>query len=297
MSTTNAPVRPGAAPTASAYAVFPAHVTGVCRLSPSLTRITVGGAELAGMTSGGLDQRIKLLFPLPDQDGPCLPQEEPTIRAVRAMPRQLRPVPRTYTVRAYRPERHEFDIDVVLHGDTGPGSVFAGRARVGDRIGVLGPNVHCAYADRVNGVEYNLELLGQHTLIAGDETALPAIGSILETLPAGVCATALVEIPEAADAQSVATSAELDIHWLPRRELRRRRGVALLTELRSLPLPSGDVYAWVSGEASMVKAARRHLVDERGLDRSAVTFMGYWRPGMTEDPPADRGRDGVSAGQ
>ncbi|MDR7299934.1 siderophore-interacting protein [Haloactinomyces albus] len=286
---TNAPVRPGTATTVPAYVVFPAQVTGVRRLSPNLVRITFGGAELAGMTSGGLDQRSKLLFPLPGQDAPRLPEEDPTIRAVRAMPRRLRPVPRTYTIRAYRPESHEFDIDFVVHGDTGPGSAFAQRARLGDRIGVLGPNAHCEHIDRAGGVEYDLGMLGRHTLIVGDETALPAIGSILETLPAGVRATALVEIPEAADAQSLVTSAELDIHWLPRCELGRRRGTALLEELRSMPLPSDDVYAWVSGEASMVKAARRHLVDDRGLDRRAVTFMGYWRPGTTEDPQNDRG--------
>lgn len=286
--TTNAPVRPRGGTTVPAFTVFSVRVSGVRRLGAHLVRITFGGAELAGMGSGGLDQRIKLLFALPDQDGPCLPEDERTLRAVRAMPRHLRPVVRTYTIRAYRPERHEFDVDFVLHGDAGPGSAFAAHARIGDRIGVVGPNAGYEHTDhdRHSGVEYKLRLLRDHTLIVGDETALPAIGSILETLPAHVRATVLVEIPESADVQVLTTSAALDLRWLPRRELGTRRGRAVLDAVVSTPLPTG-VYAWACGESGMVKAVRRHLVDERGLDRSAVTFMGYWRPGATEDVPAE----------
>jgi NADPH-dependent ferric siderophore reductase len=44
----------------------------------------------------------------------------------------------------------------------------------------------------------------------------------------------------------------------------------------------GDVYAWLAGEAAVIRTLRRYLVSERGLDRSSVAFMGYWRLGRAE---------------
>ena len=41
-------------------------------------------------------------------------------------------------------------------------------------------------------------------------------------------------------------------------------------------------YAWIAGEAGMVKALRRFLVTDAGLDRRQVAFMGYWRLGRAE---------------
>lgn len=286
--TTNTPLRP-ATDAVPAFKVFAAHVVRVRRLSPHLTRITFGGAELAGMTGGGLDQRIKVLFPLPHQDAPHLPEEERTFRGVRELPLQQRPVSRTYTIRAHRPARAEFDVDFVLHGATGPASAFAERARPGDRVGILGPNAEYDHAERFGGVEYRLDLLGGRTLIVGDETALPAIGSILETLPTGTRATVLVELPEAADAPSLDVGADVELLWLPRRELDAARGVAPLEAVRSRTWSDAGLYAWVSGESNMVKAVRRELVDGCGLERTMVTFMGYWRHGRTEDAPAEQG--------
>ncbi|PSD11253.1 NADPH-dependent ferric siderophore reductase, partial [Stenotrophomonas maltophilia] len=46
---------------------------------------------------------------------------------------------------------------------------------------------------------------------------------------------------------------------------------------------AGPLYAWVAGEAGAVMAIRRHLVRDCGLDRRAITFMGYWRHGKVLD--------------
>jgi NADPH-dependent ferric siderophore reductase len=42
------------------------------------------------------------------------------------------------------------------------------------------------------------------------------------------------------------------------------------------------IYAWLAGEAGVIRALRRHLVSERGIDRRTVAFMGYWRIGRAE---------------
>src|SRR5919201_774261 len=158
------------------FRLFRASVRDVARLSPNLTRITFGGAELTGMTDGGLDQRIKLLFPRRGQARPCLPDDR-DYRSVRALSEHVRPIMRTYTLRAHRAEHAEFDEDFVLHGTNGPGSAFACRARPGDEIGVGAPNRDYPQPARLPGVEYDLARLREDTLIIGDETALPAIGA------------------------------------------------------------------------------------------------------------------------
>jgi NADPH-dependent ferric siderophore reductase len=45
---------------------------------------------------------------------------------------------------------------------------------------------------------------------------------------------------------------------------------------------NAELYAWLAGEAGVIKTLRRHLVTERGVDRKAVAFMGYWREGRAE---------------
>jgi NADPH-dependent ferric siderophore reductase len=267
---------------ASPFRLFRIEVAEVLRLSRHLVRITFTGPELSAMTSGGLDQRVKLIFPLPGQSEPVVPAGARPYQALRELPLEIRPKLRSYTVRAHRPARGEFDVDFVLHGDTGPASAFAGRARPGDRLAVYAPNAECPAGRGPTGVEFRLNAVRGQTLLAGDETALPAIGGILAALPGGVQAKVYVEVPDAADAQHLASSADVELHWLPRGD--RRPGAALCTAIRAAALP-GKWYAWLAGETGMVTALRRHLLDERGFDRAAVTFMGYWRHGRSEDEP------------
>ena len=47
--------------------------------------------------------------------------------------------------------------------------------------------------------------------------------------------------------------------------------------------PNGQLYAWIAGEAAVIRELRRYLVREVGMDRRQVAFMGYWRIGKSED--------------
>jgi NADPH-dependent ferric siderophore reductase len=119
-------------------------------------------------------------------------------------------------------------------------------------------------------------------LLAGDETAAPAICAILERLPADARGEALLEVPEPADALPVAGPPGVTVGWLARGAGppgARLVPAVVAAAVSPLAVP---VYAWLAGEASVIRRLRRHLVAERGLDRRAVTFMGYWRLGRAE---------------
>ncbi|MEU8300038.1 siderophore-interacting protein [Micromonospora sp. NPDC048909] len=261
------------------YRLYAAQVAGVRRIGVSTIRVTFGGAELAGFDGGGRDQSVSLFLPHPGQDAPVLPAEEGDdwFGAYRALDPQTRAVMRSYTIRAQRPERAEVDIDFVSHGDVGPASRWAGRARPGDRVVLLGP----AVADN-RSVCFRPPAETDLIVLAADETALPAVGGILDWLPADTPVRAWIEVPDAADIQQLPVGARAEVRWIVRGSTPPGSGL-LVDAVRAARLPAGTPYAWVAGESSMVRAVRRHLVGERGLDRRRVTFSGYWRQGVSED--------------
>jgi NADPH-dependent ferric siderophore reductase len=298
-------------PAAPSYRFFSATVAAVQRLSPNFLRLTFAGPDLVGFGAGGADQRIKLVFsrdgsPVLDllTDGPGWYQE------YCALPDQRRPYLRTYTVRDARPLLGEIDVDVVLHGvddgHPGPAASWAVGAVVGDPIVVLGPDR--PGTGRAWGVEWAPPAEGT-LFLAGDETAVPAISAIVEALPAGRRTVAVLEVPEAGDVLSLVVPAGVEVRWLVRGS--RARGEALgpavhaaLCEL-GVAAPAAGVepedvdldggilwevpeagadgcYAWLAGEAGMVKKLRRRLVRDLGIPRTSVAFMGYWRLGAAE---------------
>lgn len=262
------------------FEFFPLHVLRTERISPSVTRVTLGGPSLVRFASGGRDQRFKLFLPHPGQHEPLVPTEAGTewFPRWRAMAPSQRAVMRSYSVRALRHDPHELDIDFALHGDTGPASRWAGTAQPGDRATVLGP-----VEEDNGGVDFRPPPDTDWTLLTGDETALPALAGILAWLPRGARVRAWIEVPHRADRQQLPTRADAEITWLFRDELGSGGRDALLDALRATTLSPGVPYAWIAGESGTVRALRRHLVRDRGVDRSRVTFTGYWRRGTTEE--------------
>ncbi|MEU4644142.1 siderophore-interacting protein [Micromonospora sp. NPDC023814] len=261
------------------YRFYAAQVVGARRIGASLIRVTLGGPELADFAGGGRDQSVSLFLPHPGQPAPVLPVEagEDWFGAYRAMDPDVRAVMRSYTIREQRPELAEVDIDFVSHGDTGPASRWAGQALPGDRVVLLGPAV------RDNrSVCFRPPAGADSVLLVADETALPAAAGILAWLPADTPVRAWIEVPDAADIQDLPTAAQAEVTWVVRGGT--APGSTLLADaVRAARLPAGTPYAWVAGESSMVRAVRRHLVGERGLDRRHVTFAGYWRRGASEE--------------
>ncbi|MGH3392446.1 MAG: siderophore-interacting protein, partial [Actinomadura sp.] len=102
-------------------------------------------------------------------------------------------------------------------------------------------------------------------------------------LPPGTVARVWIEVQHATDLRTLPTAADAEITWLIRDGAGRQRTGLLCEAVRAADLPDDTPYAWIAGEAGAIRALRRHLVRERGYDRRAVTFTGYWRRGATED--------------
>jgi NADPH-dependent ferric siderophore reductase len=288
------------------FEFFDVHVVRTLRLGPTMLRITFGGEALRHLGSGGRDQRVKLFLPQPGQDAPVVPVDagDQWFAVWRAMDPAVRGVMRSYTVREQRRfPQNELDVDFALHGvgdpaeaatagfvPAGPAARWAATARPGDRVTLLGPTVE----DNA-GVDFRPPAGTDWVLLSGDETALPAVAGILRWLPSGVPAKVWLEVPHAEDVQDLPTTADADITWLVRENSATHRTAFHTGSIAAARLPEGTPYAWVSGEAGTVKAIRRHLVGERGFDRRAVTFTGYWRQNTTEEQLVEEAVSGAAA--
>ncbi|URN16204.1 MULTISPECIES: siderophore-interacting protein [Streptomyces] len=267
------------------FGFFPLRVARVRRLGPSLVRATFTGADgedLSGFASGGRDQSLSLFLPHPGQAEPVLPPVADgdlygVLGAWRAMPDGVRAVMRSYTVREQRRTADgttEVDIDFAVHEDGGPACRWALRAAEGDRVVVLGPT-----ARDNTGVRFRPPEDADEVLMWADETALPAASAILEWLPAGTRARVWLEVPRSGDRIEPRTAADASVTWLVREEGAPGAVEAVRAAGATGPAP----YVWLAGESGSVKALRRHFVNERGIDRRRVTFVGYWRKGLSED--------------
>ncbi|RZU24736.1 siderophore-interacting protein [Streptomyces sp. BK239] len=276
---------------AAPFRFFALRVARTTRLDASLVRVTFTGEDLQYFFSDGYDQSLSLFLPHPGQSEPRIPYElgDGWWQAWRELPDDVRAVMRSYTLRSLRRDTSgrttEIDVDFVLHTPAGPASRWAARAAAGDRVVLLGPAIADNRAIRFRAPE-DTDLV----LLWGDETALPAISSILESLPAGLRVRAWLEVHDAGSVRGLATAADAEITWLVRGEgdhtgAEGDEGSPMaLGALRAARLPSAErPYVWIAGESGCVKRLRRHFVGERGIDRRRVTFVGYWRRGLSEE--------------
>ncbi len=288
-----------------AYRAFEVRVAARTQLSPHFVRLTFTGDDLHEFGNAGLDQRIKLILPHPVTGMETFPRKQDWYSDWRLQDEDSRCDVRTYTVRAVRQELREVDVDFVCHGDTGPGSAFACYATVGDELIIIGPDD--LSPGRELGIDYRPGFVDSHLLV-GDETAAPAICAIIESLGADARGLAVIEVPSADDALHVDAPAGMTVKWLAREGARGERLTAEVRDwvartcaarccdtcdIAALEIPDdellwevpegtsadGGLYAWLAGEAGVIRSLRRFLVGDAGMDRRRVAFMGYWRVG------------------
>jgi NADPH-dependent ferric siderophore reductase len=330
---------------------FEVTVSSVQELSPNFRRITFGGYCLRdfGVNGDTLDLRIKLMIPSLAEEGKEIPlppfemAQSGWYQEWLAMDPAVRGSMRTYTVRGSRLDSvyPELDVDFVMHfdaeGNGGPAANWALKAKPGDSITIIGPNnraAQCYTAEIYGGIEWRPGM-AQRVLLAGDETAVPAISAILESLPPYMSGHAFLEVPEAGDFLELTSPADVQITWLARGaaigrarphgellqdavrkavpvpgwvgikasdagagpepedvnvdvdilwETPARMETADIEASKNPDVPAGGMpfYAWIAGEAAVIKDMRRYLVRDVGIDRKQVAFMGYWRRGKAE---------------
>ncbi|MFI6563305.1 siderophore-interacting protein [Streptomyces sp. NPDC050534] len=244
-----------------------AQVVRTERLTPHMQRVVLGGDGLAGFTADTCtDHYVKLLFP--PAAGVTYPEPFDLERIREDLPREQWPVTRTYTVRAWDPESREMALDFVIHGDEGLAGPWAARVRPGETVHFMGP-----------GGAYAPDVSADWHLLAGDESALPAIARALESLPHNVTAHAFVEVSGPEEEQKI--DSDVQVVWLHRGE--RRVGELLSETVRALEFPEGRMHAFVHGEAHFVKELRQLLRVELQIPREDLSISGYWRLGHNED--------------
>ena len=251
---------------------FLARVIRSERITPQMHRVTIGGGDLGSFVSAAADQFITLILPQPGQERPLIDPETFTWEIYRTMTEETRPIVRNYTARRHRPEVAEIDVDFVLHGDGGPASQWALRARPGDHLAIWGPRM--AYAPP-EATEWQL--------LCADETGLPAVAAIFEDLRPGERAIAFVEIADAAEEQPLPSAGDVVVNWLHRNGVAAGESDLLIDAVREATFPAGVVYAWGGGERRLMATVRKHLQDDRGIPTSAISFINYWRMGNHEE--------------
>ncbi|MET0865694.1 MAG: siderophore-interacting protein [Nakamurella sp.] len=248
-------------------APMPVTVLEASRLSPTMVRVTFGGADLQRFRPSVFsDSYVKLTFPCPGVQYP----EPLDISQIHAgFPQSQWPVVRTYTVRSWDAARCALTIDFVVHGDSGIAGPWAAAARPGDRIFLQGPGG--AYAPD--------ERAGWHLLV-GDESALPAIAVAIERLAPNARGHVLIEVPGPASEIALETPAGVALSWLHKGP---QCGEQLVKAVRMLDIPDVAVHAFVHGEAGFVAELRRMLRVDLKWPRDRLSMSGYWRLGANEE--------------
>lgn len=261
-------------------------------VTPGMRRVTVGGPSMdqhvrdgiviPAVRTSGFDDDIKLL-PADPVTG-TLPFEEPTNSADGTVdwPAGSFQYSRTYTVRRFDRDAREMDIDFVVHAG-GLAAEWANRVGPGEKILIAGPKHSSSLPVGVDWM-----------LVAGDETALPAIAHCLEKLPSDLPATVVIEVAEPAHRQELLSDADVDITWLYRSD---NGGESRLAQtVQDAQWRRGQPYLWVAGESTTVKPLRRWAKHDTNLDKRFVEIAGYWR---RRDIAADgdRAADVASAGE
>ncbi len=256
------------APARTRPAPMTAAVVRTEQLSPTLTRVVLGGQDLRRyQPKAATDSYVKLSFLHPGVDYPR-PIDLETIRA--QMPVAHWPVVRTYTVRSFDARSGEITVDFVVHGDTGVAGPWAANARPGDEILLTGPGG--GYAPASDAGFY---------LYIGDESALPAIAAALDTLPATAVGQVLIGVQDVSSQIAVRSPVGVQVAWVYPGD--GSVGAALVAAAEALDFPAASVDAFVHGEAGFVKELRRVLRVDRGVPRERLSISGYWRVGATEE--------------
>ena len=248
---------------AAAFANFrEIRLVSAIDLTPHMRRLTFTGGDLARFASEA-DLHVRLYFPPAGIAEPEWPRPGPDGRTLWPA-EERRPAMRYYTIRRVDPEKCEIDIDFVLHPDSGPGAAFAESAEPGALLGMAGP------------IGRTIGKASWH-LLAGDETALPAIARILEGIPPEARGAAFIEVSGPEEEQALAAPPDFAVHWLHRDDAPAGSPDRLMPALRGVAWPEGETpFVWIGCEFDLAKALRRHFERERSLPRERHLIVGYW---------------------
>ena len=235
------------------------------RLGLRMMRVTFAGRDLDGLVISEPAASVRLLLPSPGTTELVMPKWNGN---EFLLPDATRPIIRTFTPRRFDAVPPELVIDMVVHPG-GIASAWAVAAVPGSRAALSGP-----------GRGYTIDLDASEYLLAGDETAIPAVSQLLESMPQTIRVQVLLEIGDESGRVPLPAHPGASIEW---HELSPGRppGDALVAAVSSAQIGS-ETPVWCAGEAAAMHRIRTHLFKERGLPRSLATVRGYWKVERTK---------------
>ena len=234
-----------------------------------MRRVTLAGAELTGFTVDQPGASVRLLLPSPGTQELVIPRWQGN---EFLLPDGARPTLRTFTPRRVDPDRGELDLDIVLHGH-GIASAWAATAVPGDEAAISGP-----------GRGYAIDIAASKFVLAGDESAIPAIIQVIDALPPHATAAVLIEVAHPDARITVSERPGLTMSWHDL-SVGAPPGDAVVRAFRAVGV-EGETRIWVAGEAGAVQRIRRYCFEELGLSRRHSTIRGYWKHGRDGDTDA-----------
>lgn len=252
------------------------RVLEVSDVTPRMRRIVIGGEQLDAFTTPegiavpplrneGFDDHLKVIVPDAGQAAAVPPRQ-----VEGHLDWSMASAAKDYTPREWDPQTGRLTLDFVKH-DGGLASTWSLMAKVGDPVHIAGPKNSALLPTDVEWL-----------LVGGDETALPAIGRLLQEWPAGVGGQVFVEIADPAEEQDLSVPDGVTLTWLHRRGVAAGHSSVLADAVMAMPWRDGEVYCWFAGEAMSLKPIRRYL-KERGVPADCLEVSGYWR--RTQESP------------
>jgi NADPH-dependent ferric siderophore reductase len=245
-----------------------AEVHHIEKLSPDLLRVVLTGGTLDQLEgAAATDAYINARFP-PAGSPVTVPFSKDDLADI---PDEFRPRPRRFTIREWEPEQQMLSIDFVVHGDVGYAGSWAQRAQPGDRLQFEGP-----------GGSYQPSPDVEWHLFVGDESAIGAIGASLQSLGPDASALVFVIVEQRGYEIDLPSSAGVEVHWLYRADAADSENW-VATAVARTAFPDGTFDVFVHGEAAEVRAVRRHLATDRGVDLDGASISPYWRRRHTDE--------------
>ncbi|MBL8569740.1 MAG: siderophore-interacting protein [Phreatobacter sp.] len=236
-------------------------VLRIADVTPHIRRVTLTGHDLRRFESDSV--HVRLLFPPEGLAVPEWPKPGKNGRPVWP-PEDRKPAQRVYTIRRIDAAAAEMDIDFVMHEVPGIASGWAAKAEAGTIVGLLGPG----------GREMTPN---DWVLLAGDETAIPAMARILEKLPETTRGVALIEVEDTREVQGLVRPVGVEVRWLFRNGQETGRNTLLADAVMAIEWPTeGSTFAWLGAEEATAKRLRVHWRDEMGLEKGRWQAVSYW---------------------
>jgi NADPH-dependent ferric siderophore reductase len=240
-------------------------VTNVRDLTPHMRRIRLVGDDLARFAKFG-GMHVRMLFPTRDVPDPLWPKLGGNGLPVWPTD-DRRPVARVYTIRALDVEQGFIDVDFLIHPGDSVGARWAMRAAPGIKVGIMGP-----VGRPVRQAAWYL--------MGADETGLPALARLLETLPAQTTGLAFIEIADESERQPIDNATGIELHWLVRNGVPAGADERLADAIQSVTWPTtGSAFGWFGAEAAAAKTVRDHWRTTLSLGRDQTLAAAYWRRG------------------